>query len=237
MEASAIDSELETITAPVTARIEEIFRNRQEPKYVYSLLSEFLIAPGKKLRPALALISCEAAGGNREDALHAAAAIELFHNFTLIHDDIEDASTIRRGRQCMHIKYGLPLALNAGDGLFMMVWQEALNTKGPKGLEAQKRLLSAFTRVLEGQALELGWYWQDKWDVSEDEYYSMVSGKTGALISVSCEVGALLAGADGKTCNALSEFGMGIGIAFQIIDDVLNITGDEEKYKKEIAAT
>ena len=128
----------------------------------------------------------------------------------------------------------MPLALNAGDGLFMMVWRETLSIKGAKREVAQKRLLSAFTSVLEGQALELGWYNDSKWDISEKEYLQMVGGKTGALIAVSCEVGALLGGADGKTCKALSRFGAGIGIGFQIIDDVLNIVGDEKKYRKEI---
>jgi geranylgeranyl pyrophosphate synthase len=116
----------------------------------------------------------------------------------------------------------------------MMVWQETLGLAGPRRGEAQLRLLSAFTQVLEGQAVELGWYRTEKWDVREGEYFGVVRGKTGALIAASCEVGALLGGADAKTCRALSEFGMGIGVGFQIIDDVLNIFGNEKKYGKEI---
>ncbi|VVC01685.1 Short chain isoprenyl diphosphate synthase [uncultured archaeon] len=232
--AASLDTRLEETNAPVARRLAELFIEGREPRYVYGLLSEFLLVPGKRLRPALCLLSCEAAGGKRADALHAATAIEMFHNFTLIHDDIEDASTMRRGSPCMHIKYGLPLALNAGDGLFMMVWREALNINGPKSTEAQKCLLTSFTKVLEGQAWELGWYHEAKWDVSEEEYLAMVGGKTGALIAGACEVGAILGGADGKTTRALSKFGMGIGIAFQIIDDMLNIVGEEKKYMKEI---
>ena len=231
---SGLESELARLNAPVHSRLKEIFSEKQEPAAVYSLLSEFLLVEGKGIRPALCLLSCEAAGGEMGDALKAATAIEMFHNFTLIHDDIEDGSELRRGKPCMHIKYGVPLALNAGDGLFMMVWRETLSMQSPRREEAQKLLLLAFTEVLEGQALELGWYKDDVWDVTEKEYLKMVGGKTGALIAASCEVGALLGGADGQTCKAMARFGAGIGVSFQIIDDVLNIIGDEKKYRKEI---
>jgi len=232
--ALAIEKQIESINHPVRERMRRLFGVKKAPFEVYGLLSEFMNVEGKLLRPALCLASCEAVGGRREDAAPAAAAIEMFHNFTLIHDDIEDASQLRRGRPCMHVKYGLPLALNAGDGLFMMVWREALEMKGPKKEEAQKRLLSAFTRVLEGQAIELGWYNDRNWDVGEGDYRAVVEGKTGALIAAACEVGGLMGGADEKTCKALREFGLGIGVGFQIIDDVLNVSGDVEKYGKEI---
>lgn len=222
------------LNAPVTRRIAALLGRKKHPWEVYGLISEFMFVKGKRLRPALCLLSCEAVGGNFKAALPAAATIEMFHNFTLIHDDIEDSSEMRRGKPCMYVKYGLPLALNAGDGLFMMVWQEALGIRGPRGLRAQQRLLAAFTKVLEGQSIELGWYRKGTWKIGRKEYYGMVGGKTGALLAVSCEVGALLGGADRKTCNALYEFGMGIGIGFQIIDDVLNLIGDEKKYRKEI---
>ena len=229
-----LESELVRLNAPIYGRLKEIFGEKTEPAAVYGLLSEFLLVEGKGIRPALCLLSCEAAGGKMEDALKAATAIEMFHNFTLIHDDIEDGSEMRRGKPCMHVKYGVPLALNAGDGLFMMVWRETLSIQSRRREDAQQQLLSAFTGVLEGQALELGWYNDDDWDISEKEYLKMVRGKTGALIGVSCGVGALLGGADEKTCDAMKRFGDGIGVSFQIIDDVLNIVGDEKKYRKEI---
>jgi geranylgeranyl diphosphate synthase type I len=234
MENVDLERQLALVNEPVARRIAGLFGKRREPDAVYGLLLEFLLVEGKRLRPALCLLSCEAVGGRKEDAVHAATAIEMFHNFTLIHDDIEDCSRMRRGKPCMHVKYGVPLAINAGDGLFMMVWQEALCIAGPRREDAQRRLLSTFTAVLEGQARELGWYWKGKWDVEEEDYLQMVRGKTGALIAVSCEVGALLGGADEKACAALSRFGMGIGIGFQVIDDVLNVIGDEKKYRKEI---
>ncbi|VVB99323.1 Short chain isoprenyl diphosphate synthase [uncultured archaeon] len=229
-----LEKKLEALNAPISSRLDALFSQKTSPPEVYGLLSEFMELSGKRLRPAFCLLSCEAVGGRAQDALRAATAIEMFHNFTLIHDDIEDASQLRRGKPCLHVKYGLPLALNAGDGLFMMVWREALGLEGPHRETAQQRMLDAFTQVLEGQAIELGWYQKNNWDVDEEQYYAVVKGKTGALIAASCEVGAILGGADGKTQRALSEFGMGLGVGFQIIDDALNIIGDEEKYKKEI---
>lgn len=231
---AGLEKELARLNAPVHRRLEEIFGKKREPASVYGLLSEFLLVEGKGIRPALCLLSCEAVGGRRGMALNAATAIEMFHNFTLIHDDIEDRSEMRRGKPCMHIKYGVPLALNAGDGLFMMVWHETLAIGSSRREEAQRLLLRSFTEVLEGQARELGWYKDDEWDISEKEYLAMVGGKTGALIAGSCGVGALLGGADRKTCDAMTRFGAGIGVSFQIIDDVLNIVGDEKKYRKEI---
>jgi geranylgeranyl pyrophosphate synthase len=230
----SIEERIERANRPVEARLRRIFQGGKRPFEVYGLLSQFMGLSGKRLRPALCLACCQAVGGKPRQALAAAVAIEMFHNFTLIHDDIEDDSILRRGKPCLHIKYGLPLALNAGDGLFMLVWREALGISGSRQNAVQRRLLDGFTKVLEGQAIELGWYNSNNWNVTEKQYYGVVSGKTGALIAASCEAGALLGGASLKTSKALYDFGMGIGIAFQIIDDALNIVGDEKKYRKEI---
>jgi len=204
------------------------------PAEVYGLIWEFLDLGGKRFRPLLALSSARACAGRDEDALPAAAAIELFHNFTLIHDDIEDDSQMRRGKPCLHIRHGVPLALNAGDGLFMMVWRAALAIRSPKSSAIQTTLLRSFTAVLEGQAQELGWHRSRAWDLSVDDYLDMVGGKTAALVEASCEVGALCADAKPAQVKALASYGRAIGIAFQIQDDVLNLVGEEEKYKKEI---
>ena len=230
----SLETRLIALNRPVRERLSANFDGKGKPWEVYGLLSEFLSSEGKLLRPALCLASCAGVGGKEADAVPAAVAIEMFHNFTLIHDDIEDDSKMRRGHPCMHVKYGLPLALNAGDGLFMMVWRETMRIPGQRREAAQAKLLSAFTSVLEGQAIELGWYHAKKWDVGEEEYLQVVGGKTGALIAGACEVGALLGGADERTCAKMHEFGMGIGVGFQIIDDALNIAGDVEKYGKEI---
>lgn len=206
------------------------------PREVYGLIEEFLSRGGKRFRPLLCVLCCEAVGGNPKLALPAAASIELFHNFTLIHDDIEDNSLLRRGAPCLHVKYGLPLALNAGDGLFMLVWRAAhrLGLPAEKKLAVQSMLLDSFSSVLEGQALELGWISANRFDISEADYLHMARGKTGSLIAASCSVGAYIGGGSKKQVGALSEFGSGLGLAFQIKDDVLNLRGKEEKYKKEI---
>ena len=205
-----------------------------KPDEVYGIIREFLKRGGKRFRPLLCLSCAGAVGGNPKDALSAAAAIELFHNFTLIHDDIEDNSQMRRAEPCLHIKYGVPLAINAGDGLFMLVWKAALGKGGKGSAESQKILLSSFTSVLEGQAMELAWHRENRWDITKEDYLKMAGGKTASLISASCHAGALLGGADSSICRRLSTFGYKLGLAFQIQDDLLNLVGDEKKYKKEI---
>ncbi|MFN3910391.1 MAG: polyprenyl synthetase family protein, partial [Candidatus Anstonellaceae archaeon] len=123
--------------------------------------------------------------------------------------------------------------LNAGDGLFMLVWKAALNIK-KYNLEAQQILLDSFTSVLEGQAIELSWYKQNKWDLSLSDYFKMAGGKTASLIAGCSKVGALLGGASKKEQEALFNYGYSLGLAFQIQDDILNLIGDEKTYKKEI---
>ncbi|MEM3030772.1 MAG: polyprenyl synthetase family protein [Candidatus Micrarchaeia archaeon] len=207
---------------------------RRRPWEVYGLIWDFLKRGGKRFRPELCLLSCEAVGGKRSQAMPAAVAIELFHNFSLIHDDIEDDSAMRRGKPCLHRIYGVPLAINAGDGLFVMVLKALQRLPEDKALHARAMLENAFIAVLEGQGMELNWYRNNRWDVGERDYLRMVAGKTGSLISASCEVGAFLGGGRPAEVRALKEFGMEIGIAFQIQDDVLNLIGTEAKYKKEI---
>jgi len=227
--------------APIFDReIEKTIPRDRKPWEVYGVLWDFLDRGGKRFRPAMVKLSYGAVGGKEaaepETVVPVGAAIEMFHNFTLIHDDIEDDSEMRRGKPTLHRAYGLPLAINAGDGLFMMVWEALLKAKLPpeKLFEVQRVLTSAFRRVLEGQAIELNWYREGKFDITEEMYFRMVEGKTGALISASCEVGAVIAGGSAEQREALRNFGMAVGIAFQVQDDVLNLAGKEEKYGKEI---
>ncbi|MCX8162942.1 MAG: polyprenyl synthetase family protein [Candidatus Micrarchaeota archaeon] len=217
----------------IEKKLNEFLDTKNEPEEVYSLIKEFIKRGGKRLRPLLVLSTCSLVGGKVSDAIDAAIAVELFHNFTLIHDDIEDNSLMRRGKPCLHVQYGLPLSLNAGDGLFMLVWKAALNIK-KHNLEAQKILLDSFTAVLEGQAIELAWYQKNKWDLTISDYMKMVGGKTASLLGGCCKVGALLGGANSQEQNNLFNYGYYLGLGFQIQDDILNLIGQEEKYKKEI---
>jgi geranylgeranyl diphosphate synthase type I len=185
--------------------------------------------PGKMLRPALCLLSCEAVGGQRRQVLPAAAAIELIHNFTLIHDDIEDASPSRHGRDTVWRVWGEAQAINAGDGMFTLA-HLALHrlleagVAAPQVLEAARLLDEASLALCEGQYLDLEF--EERLDVTCDDYLAMVSGKTAALLAAATAAGALLGGAPEDTVGAFKEFGRRLGLAFQIGDDVLGIWGD-----------
>ena len=220
----------------VDREIEKVIPKNKEPQAVYGVIWDLLERGGKRFRPVMCQLSCEAVGRDSKKLLPIAAAIEMFHNFTLSHDDIEDNSEMRRGKPCLHKIYGIPLAINAGDGLFAMVWETSLLLDMPpkKIVQSQRILSNAFRRVLEGQGMEIEWYKNNKWDITDENYSSMVAGKTGALIAASCEVGAFLGGGKKSQQRILREFGNAVGIAFQIQDDILNIVGKEERYGKEI---
>jgi geranylgeranyl diphosphate synthase type I len=184
---------------------------------------------GKLLRPALCLLSCEAAGGDWNAALPAAAALELLHNFTLIHDDIEDESAHRHGRETLWRLTGVAQAINAGDGMFALAHLTLLrlSERGhppDRVLRAARLLDEATVQLCAGQHLDLSNAGRP--DVSLEDYLSMIEGKTASLLAASCAIGALLGGADGDTVERLHEFGRRLGLAFQIRDDVLGIWGD-----------
>jgi geranylgeranyl diphosphate synthase type I len=223
---------------PYLSDVERVMESglMMEDRRVYHLLLPFIKRGGKRIRPALTLLSCGVSGGKYSSVVEAAAIIELFHNFTLIHDDIEDNSQFRRGEPTLHISHGIPLALNSGDALYTFLWKKLiiLDLSPPKLIKLQKLYAESFKRVVDGQGIELSWIRDSRFDVSENEYLEMIRGKTSALIGLSCEAGALLAGADSKTRKTLREYGETIGTAFQIQDDILNLTGNFEIYKKEI---
>ncbi len=184
---------------------------------------------GKRIRPVLCLLCCEACGGDWERALPAAAAVELVHNFSLIHDDIEDGDSTRRGRPTVWSVWGVPQALNAGDTLFTLAHQTLfrLADQGvpPETILAALRiLLVACQRLTEGQFLDLRFEEQEK--VSVEDYLFMIARKTAALLAAACELGALVAGASADARGRLRTFGHHAGIAFQIQDDILGLWGD-----------
>jgi geranylgeranyl diphosphate synthase, type I len=184
---------------------------------------------GKRIRPLLCLMACEAVGGEAQRALPAAAAVEILHNFSLVHDDIEDGDEMRRHRPTMWKLWGVPQAVNAGDGMFALSYQAMLRLK-ERDVPAQVvvTVLDYFTRMClrltEGQYLDLSF--EDRADVSVDEYLNMISGKTAALIATSLAIGASVGGATQAAGDALYRFGYNIGLAFQIQDDILGIWGD-----------
>jgi geranylgeranyl diphosphate synthase type I len=195
--------------------------------------------PGKLLRPVFCLLSCQAVGGDPRQALPLAAGIQLMHDFSLIHDDIEDQSDTRRGRPTVWTKWGMAQGINTGDGM-LIVSHLSLHRMVEAGvrpeivLDVLHRFDQTVLSVCEGQFLDINY--EGNLAINEDDYLSMISRKTAALIAASTELGALVGGADDKTAQAMFDFGQNLGLAFQIQDDVLGIWGDPEETGKPFAA-
>ena len=188
---------------------------------------------GKLLRPALVCFSCEALGGDLKAALPFACGLELVHNFSLVHDDIQDGDELRRGRPTAWKVFGTAQAINVGDGLLVLALRTALEAGGvlpPAAvIAAQEALLSATFRMIEGQVLDLGL--EGALDGGVKEYLEMAQKKTGALLGCALELGALAAGRP-ELARAHYELGETLGLAFQIRDDILGIWGDPKKTGK-----
>jgi geranylgeranyl diphosphate synthase, type II len=209
----------------------------KEVDLLYRMMRDYPSRPAKGMRPFLCVVACRAAGGKESDALLTAACIELFQNWILIHDDIEDGSELRRGEPALHLKYSEALALNAGDALHARTWEALLRNREKIGLERTFAVMEEFSRMVnettEGQHMELGWVASKRWDLKEKDYYEMCTRKTSwYTVASPCRMGALVAGAGTKVLSDLREFGTSLGVAFQIQDDALNLVGDQKKYGK-----
>ena len=196
-------------------------------------------AGGKMLRPALSLITAEAVGGQKENALKAGSAIELIHTFSLIHDDIMDDDDMRRGMPSVHKVWGEDVAILAGDTLFSKAFEIIINSDKELTSHAQinnalAAVADACVKICEGQALDMGF--ENRFDVTEDEYMEMIFKKTGALIAAATKVGAIMGGASDEVIDAMYEYGRLIGLAFQIQDDYLDLASDEETLGKPIGS-
>ena len=213
---------------------------RVEVRRLYEMMGDYPMRSGKRLRPALCLLICEAFGGNPEDAFNTAAALELLQNWLLIHDDIEDGSDLRRGQPCLHQKYGIPMAINVGDALHCKMWELLHRNAERLGYELAFQILSEFTRlsnqVVEGQHIELSWVSNNRWNLNEEDYWTMCVQKTAWYTCITpCRLGAMIAGATKEVVDEFLEIGMNLGVAFQLQDDVLNLIGEVGQYGKEIA--
>ena len=191
-----------------------------------------LDAGGKRVRSVLLILSCEAVGGTAARALNAAAAVEIMHNFTLVHDDVMDNADARRGRPTVHKKWSVNDALLVGDELLGAAYEALLQTPG----SGHRRLAGVLTRglmeVCEGQALDLEF--EGRTDVSVKEYFRMIGRKTGALIAAATELGGLAGGGTRQQVAALRRFGLRLGTAFQLQDDILDVVGDPHDFGKTI---
>lgn len=204
----------------------------QEPKNLYDPLRYFFDLGGKRLRPVLTLMTAENFGAKGTNALHAAMAIELFHNFSLIHDDIMDEAPFRRGKETVHTRWNNHIAILSGDVLFVKAY-ESLAKCGAKYLPD---LLNLFNKtaaeVCEGQQMDMDF--ESRESVSEEEYIEMIRLKTSVLLGCAIQFGGIVSDLEMKMQNALYDFGQYIGIAFQIKDDLLDLYGESAKVGKQI---
>ncbi len=205
---------------------------KNEPVTLYDPMRYVLSASGKRIRPLLILLACEAVGGTTNQALNAAVAIEVLHNFTLVHDDIMDHAPSRRGRATVHIRWDANTAILVGDELVALAYRELLRTKSRAIAQVADVFTEGVVEVCEGQSFDKEF--ESLNDVSLNDYLLMISKKTGKLFSVSSEIGALIGGGTDREIRALRAYGKSIGRAFQIQDDLLDIVADEKEFGKKI---
>jgi geranylgeranyl diphosphate synthase type II len=206
---------------------------------LFEMINDYPHRGGKGLRPSILLIFCQAFGGDLQSAVNTAAALEIFQNWIVIHDDIEDGSELRRGLPALHVKYGIPLALNAGDALAGKMWEFLYNNReilGPEmTLNVIDQFLHMYSMTTAGQHIELSWVSNKRWDLTKDDYFNMCRRKTSWYTCATPSwTGAMIAGAEIGYRDIIIDFGLDLGVAFQIQDDVLNLVGNENVYGKEI---
>ena len=202
------------------------------PSNLYDPLRYFLAIGGKRMRPILTLMGAEAFGSTLEKALPSAMAVELFHNFSLIHDDIMDEAPIRRGQETVHTKWNSNIAILSGDVLLVKAYQMLAK----QDASVMSDLLNVFNatavEVCEGQQFDMDY--ESRNDVSIDEYIEMIRLKTSVLLGCALEMGAIIAEASKQNRELIYEFGQHIGIAFQIQDDILDLYADPDKFGKQV---
>ncbi len=205
---------------------------KREPYGLYEPIEYTLAAGGKRVRPQLAMIACQMFGGNEEEALPAALALEVFHNFTLLHDDVMDKADMRRGRPTVHVKWNENTAILSGDQMLIEAYQllsDVPSDKLPKVLRLFNKMA---TEICEGQQYDVDF--ESMEHVTKDEYLMMIRLKTSVLLATALQIGAYIADADEQAQEALYQFGINIGLAFQIQDDILDVWGDPKTFGKAV---
>lgn len=202
------------------------------PKELYEPISYLMSLGGKRLRPALVLMATDLFGGDIHEAISPALAVELFHNFTLMHDDIMDKAPLRRGKATVHAKWNEAVAILSGDVMFVKAYQMMIQVKP----EILSSVLAIFNEtaigVCEGQQIDMNFENRDQ--VSIPEYLEMIKLKTAVLLGGALKIGALIGNASEQDAQHLYDFGVNLGIAFQLQDDILDVYGDPEKFGKQV---
>lgn len=233
----ADNTDLKKYFASITDKVNDDLKDVvsiEFPPNLYNPMRYVLASKGKRFRPALLMLACESIGGSQEASYNASLAIEILHNFTLVHDDIMDNDDLRRGRTTVHKKWNDNIAILAGDGLIALAYRYLLKTDSPNLRTIIKIFSEAIIKICEGQSIDKDM--ETIYEVSIDEYLDMIERKTGVLISISAEIGGLIGlGTDHQVAD-LTKFGLELGIAFQIQDDLLDIISKEEIIGKNIGS-
>ena len=199
-----------------------------QPAQLYEPIAYTILQSGKRLRPLLCLLANDMFGGDEQEALWPALALETFHNFTLIHDDIMDKAPLRRGKPTVYQKWNSDIAILSGDAMFAMAFQFALKTK--HGAETARLLGKVAREVCEGQQLDLNFETQNEVNIAQ--YLEMIRLKTAVLLATALQMGATVAEANETDILALYDFGINIGISFQLQDDILDLYSDVDTFGK-----
>jgi geranylgeranyl diphosphate synthase type II len=233
----SMEESLKAILFPYQARIERELRKLvpfAEPVSLKDPISYFFTLPGKRIRPLITLITAERLCQDFEDAVPAAVAIEVLHDFTLVHDDIMDDDHLRRGRETVHTKWDVGTAILSGDAMVALAYRKLLTSNSPHLMHMIEAFTDGMYVVCEGQARDKEFETRD--DVSLDDYLSMISQKTARLIALAFELGYLSCSSTTNSLRDFREMGEHIGLAFQVRDDLLDFMADEESLGKDIGS-
>jgi len=212
----------------------EKFLRGGEPEVLYDAVRHLPLAGGKRLRPVLAMLSCEAVNGDIRNVMPLAISLELTHNFTLVHDDIMDHSKLRRNRPSVHVEYGEPTAIISGDLLLTKAFESMhnLTVDLPIFKNVEFGLIDCVREISEGQQLDMEF--EKKQTVSEEEYITMILKKTAVFFMYAAEAGSIIGGASREQSNTLNEYGKNLGLGFQIHDDYLDMSSEAKTLGKDI---
>ena len=205
---------------------------KREPYGLYEPIEYTLAAGGKRVRPQLAMIASQMFGGKEEEVLPVALALEVFHNFTLLHDDVMDKAQVRRGRATVHVKWNENTAILSGDQMIIEAYKLLAEVPADKLAKVLKMFNQMGTEICEGQQYDVDFESQE--EVSIEEYLKMIRLKTAVLLANALKMGAYIAGAKDEQQEMLYEFGIHIGLAFQIQDDILDVWGNPETFGKAV---